>query len=290
MNNQYFTPPQAVLRISGNDRISFLQGLVTQDVSHLVPEFAKWSAILTPQGKYLADFFIIPTKDALLLEVPQAAADALLRLFSMFRLRAEVVIEKTDLAVFYAFADETALPVPASAGRFETIDGHHIFRDPRHVDMGYHIITQKDAGALWLCQRGLSLGLQEHFHHKRISLGIPLYGEDSLPEKTLLLENGFDRLGGISFEKGCYMGQEVTARTKYRANLHKFLYIVESNKPLKAEETRIEQDGREIGELRSHCGTLGLALLRKDAVEKHPHAQVADKQLTITQPFWMRES
>lgn len=287
MNNQYFTPSQTVLRISGKDRIPFLQGLVTQDLAHMTTEFALWSAILTPQGKYLADFFIVPVEDSLLLEVPEAAADNLLRLFSMFRLRAEVSIEKTDLSVFYAFTDETSLPVPSAPGRLENIDGFVVFHDPRHVEMGFHIIAPKDSGDMWLSQRGLSRGMAERYHVLRITLGIPLYGEDSLPEKTLLLENGFDKLGGVSFEKGCYMGQEVTARTKYRANLHKFLYVVEGTSPLQNKGTNITQEGREIGELRSHTGNIGLALLRKEAVDKNPTAMLGNISLTISPPFWM---
>ncbi|MDO5606451.1 MAG: folate-binding protein, partial [Paracoccus sp. (in: a-proteobacteria)] len=169
-----------LLRVSGPDRVEFLQGLVTSDV-HRAPVYA---ALLSPQGKYLADFFIIPDgDDALLLDVAEAQADDLLRRLLIYRLRARVEISADPRKVTRGSG-----PAPEGA-----------ITDPRDPAMGW---------------RGYGLGADDgtDWDALRVERLIPEAGAELVANDSYILEMGFERLGGVDFRKGCYVGQEVTAR------------------------------------------------------------------------------
>ncbi|MDO5529742.1 MAG: folate-binding protein, partial [Paracoccus sp. (in: a-proteobacteria)] len=170
---------RSVYRITGPDRINFLQGLITGDMRRL-PLYA---ALLTPQGKYLADFFVVDEGDALLLDLDAAQADDVIRRLSLYKLRSDVAIEKTDIAVTRG----TGAP-PEGA-----------IADPRHPALGW---------------RGYGVGADDgtDWDALRIEHLIPEAGAELIPNETFILEAGFERLNGVDFRKGCYVGQEVTAR------------------------------------------------------------------------------
>lgn len=260
-------PDRAVVELTGEDRAGFLQGLVSNDVARATPGHAVWAALLTPQGKWLADFFILATPEALLLDCAAAQAEMLAQRLSRFRLRSKVALAaRPDLGVLAGWGG-AAVPEGAIAAP-----------DPRLPEAGWRAI---------LPAAGLLAGDGDYARH-RLSLGLPDGAPDLEPEKSVLLEAGFDELDGISWSKGCYMGQELTARTKYRGLLKRRLVPVDVQGPLPAPGTPIRRGEAEVGEMRSgHAEGLGLALLRLPIL--------GDEALTCGEatlmpriPHWMR--
>ena len=226
--------PRTILRIDGDHRLDFLQGLVTNDVARLSggPVYA---ALLSPQGKYLADFFLVEDGEAILLDVATPLADDLARRLSLYRLRSKVTIERADLTVRRGTgpAPDGALP------------------DPRHPEMGWRLYgtEEGDDGS--------------DFDAIRVAHLVPASTIELIPDETYILEAGFERLNGVDFRKGCYVGQEVTARMKHKTELRKGLarVAVEGAAPV---GTPIKADGKPVGALFTQAGGRGIAYLRFD--------------------------
>ncbi|NVN01537.1 MULTISPECIES: CAF17-like 4Fe-4S cluster assembly/insertion protein YgfZ [Asaia] len=254
---------RSVLSVSGQDRVSFLQGLVSNDVTLADSEKLVWSGFLTPQGRYLSDFFIWHSGDVLHLDVPADHAAFLCTRLSRFRLRADVQIEQTTLAVEALWDGETASDARP---------------DPRLDTAGSRLIAPAESA-------GNAEALTA-YHSHRLTLGLT-DSSDCETEKTLLIEANFDWLNGISFQKGCYMGQELTARTHYRGLVKKRLVPVRSDHTLPPPGTLLMEGDREIGQMRSSVGTHGLALLRREVWSK----DILHEGLTLTpqRPDWFRE-
>jgi folate-binding protein YgfZ len=261
-------PDRAVLEISGEDRLAFLQGLVSNDVTKARADQAIWAALLTPQGKWLADFFLIATGDVLLLDVEAGQLAMLAQRLGRFRLRAKVALRDTsaDWRVYAAWG-EGAVPAGLAA------------RDPRLPEAGWRV----------LAPAGLPTNASaEDYAAHRLALGLPDGSKDMEAEKSVLLEGGFDELNGISWTKGCYMGQELTARTRYRGLLKRRLVPVAIEGPAPERGTPImTPDGAEAGEMRSSQGAQGLALLRLEWLDKGALA-AGGARLTPQPPSWMR--
>ncbi len=212
--------------ISGTDRVSFLQSLISNDVTLLDQQKCVYSCLLTPQGKFLYDFFITETKeDALLLDCEGGERlQSFAKLLSMYKLRADVTIDIEDNIDVYAI-----------------IGTEYGTQDPRHPDMGYRSFEKPEE---------LEESPFEEWDTHRISLTIPDGSRDMIPNKSTLSEGNIDKLNGLSYEKGCYIGQELTARMHYRGLAKKHLQTVKLDAlPEKAE-------------LRSSCGDIGIALIK----------------------------
>jgi folate-binding protein YgfZ len=261
-------PDRAVLEISGEDRITFLQGLVSNDVTRARADQALWAALLTPQGKWLADFFVIATPEALLLDVEAAQLAMLIQRLSRFKLRAKVALRdaSADWRVHAAWGE--GVPPDGLAAR-----------DPRLPEAGWRVL----AGT------GLPTNASaEDYAAHRLALGLPDGSKDMEAEKSVLLEGGFDELHGISWTKGCYMGQELTARTRYRGLLKRRLVPVAIDGPAPERGTPIlTADGIEVGEMRSSQGAQGLALLRLEWLDKGALTAGAAR-VTPQPPPWMK--
>jgi hypothetical protein len=262
-----FLPGRGVVEVTGADRVAFLQGLVSNDVTPVAPGRAVWAALLTPQGKWLADFFILAEGERLLLDCARAGAPGLVAALSRFRLRAKVALR--DASADFAVHAAWGAPPP---------EGVLAAPDPRLPEAGWRVLAPApllpDAGeAAWDAHR--------------LSLGLPEAG-DLDAGKSVLLEGGFDELAGVSWSKGCYMGQELTARTKYRGLLKKRLFPVTVEGPLPAPGTPVTRDGAEVGEMRSGRDRFGLALLRIEAAEAGGPLACGAAVLIPRIPRWMR--
>ncbi len=241
---------RGVLRIGGAAAETFLQALVTNNVVDIPAGQAVYAALLTPQGKFLHDFFVTPAADgtALLLEMEAPGLPDLKRRLTMYRLRSKV-----EIADVSADWQVLASAEPIAAG-----DGALVYADPRHPDMGHR--------ALW----PVGLALPEisddasSYHARRVALGVPDGSRDIEVEKNFMLEARFDQVNGIDFRKGCYVGQEITARSKYRGNVRKMLMPCRVDGDLPAPGTEITVDGRDVGTVRSGAGTHVIAMLRLD--------------------------
>jgi hypothetical protein len=190
-----------VLELKGSDSRKFLQNLVSNDVYSLNDKLV-YSALLTPQGKYIADFFIVPLKDAIGIDVHVGVAQTLLEKLKMYKLRSDVEIKQGDLSVALGLAK-----APTGA-----------LSDPRHPKMGWRLY-RRDAA---------KFNETVDWTKLRIDYMIPEYGSE-LTGESYILEMGFERLHGVDFKKGCYVGQEVTARMKHKTELKKGLVRVQSD-------------------------------------------------------------
>ncbi len=258
-------PERAVIEVGGEDRVVFLQGLVSNDVAEAAPGRAVWTALLTPQGKYLADFFILADGDRLLLDAERAQVPMLAQRLIRFRLRSKVTIrEAPELLVHVAWdgqPDVAAIAAP----------------DPRLPDAGWRIIATSPLP---------SNANEDDWDRHRLMLGLPDGTRDLEADKTVLLEAGFDELHGVSWSKGCYMGQELTARTKYRGLVKRRLVPVTVDGPLPAPGLPVLRDGTEVGTMRSGRDGVGLAVLRLDALDAD--LACGEARLTTRVPGWMR--
>ena len=259
-------PDRTALEVTGADRVAFLQGLVSNDVAEAAPGRAIWAALLTPQGRWLAEFFIFSDGERLLLDCEAALAADLARRLSRYRLRSAVQIAPASLQVYAAWNGTPELP-----------EGVIAAPDPRLPEAGWRILAE---GAL---PANASAG---DWDLHRLRLGLPDGSRDLETDRTILLEAGFDELSGVSWTKGCYMGQELTARTKYRGLVKRRLVPVSVEGAMPEPGTLLLRDGREIGTMRSGRDRLGLAVLRLDALDGAIEAEGA--RITPRVPQWMR--
>ena len=240
MNEIMPTPDESrtVLRVSGEDSRDFLQNLVTNDIGKLSLGLT-YAALLTPQGKYLFDFFMLEDGDDVLLDIQSAAASDFLRRLTMYRLRASVCVKKTDIVVARGIGKKP----------------NNALADPRHPVLGWRLygsIVRPVATVDW--------------DELRVSHCIPETGIELIQDRSYILEVGFERLNGVDFKKGCYVGQEVTARMKHKTELRKQLKTVAVDGYTEV-GTDITENARIVGTLYSQSGGKGLAHLRLDRIK-----------------------
>ncbi len=262
-------PSRGVLALSGSDTVSFLQGLISQDVTKIGPTQAAYGALLTPQGKYLHDFMLVNAADSIILDCEAARRDDLFARLRRYRLRSAVAIEdrSDELQVFAIFGDrpERVFGLPVLPGAAKDWRGGWIYVDPRIQSLGCRAILPRRDGGVLLRQVGLPEASLSAYDEHRTKLGVPDGSRDIQVDKSTLLEANIDRLNGIDWQKGCYIGQELTARTKHRGLLKRRLLTVRvlgSAVP----GTPIKDGEKVVGELRSVASDHALALLRLDAV------------------------
>jgi hypothetical protein len=283
---------RGVLRITGPDARSFLQGIVTNDVEQATASRAVWSAFLTPQGKYLHDFFLVDSEGGLLLDGERERLADLMKRLKIYKLRSKAEIEDvSDSHAVYALVGDGALPAadlkdqPGAAGPFA---GGVAFADPRLAAAGARAILPVGDAEAALKDAGFETGTRADYDRVRIPLGLPDGSRDMEVDKAILLENGFDELHGIDWKKGCFLGQELTARTKYRGLVKKRLLPVAIEGTPPEGETAITSGDKEVGELRSHVDGWGLALLRLKEIEALPEGglSLGAAKLTPKKPDW----
>ena len=261
---------RGVVAVTGEDRVAFLQGLTSNDVGAVSGRRAVFSTLLTAQGKFLHDFFIAAIGDALLLDCAADRREDLTRRLRMYRLRSKV--ELRDGTEDWAVAAITGADAAARFGLVEPgqatgFAGGLIYVDPRHAGLGLRAILPRADAAQALAESGSEAGDAADYERRRIALGVPDGSRDLVVEKSTLLESNYDTLNAISWDKGCYLGQELTARMKYRGLVKKRLMPVAVDGAAPAAGTPILRDGREVGEMRSSADGLGIALLRLDATD-----------------------
>ena len=261
---------RAVLEVAGEDRRGFLQGLVSNDVERVAPDRALYAAMLTAQGKYLHDFFIAEIDGAFLLDAEAARLADLKRRLGLYRLRAKVTLgengERYCVAAAFGGDALSLLDLPAEPGAAVPFAGGVAYVDPRLPELGARLLLRRGAGLAPLESLGFAVADGAAYDRLRLSLGVPDGSRDLAVEKAILLEAGFEELNGVDWQKGCYIGQELTARTKYRGLVKKRLMPVAVEGPLPAPGTPVMLGDQEAGEMRSGRDGLGLALLRLDAV------------------------
>ena len=268
----YFHKSQrSILRLSGEGTLSFLHDILTASSADLQAGAMQQSCLLSPQGRILFEMFIyhMPTGDVLI-EVDTDQANELRKKLTLYRLRRPITITADNDNGVIAWFDNVAAPA-----------GYTAFKDSRHEDMGYRTIMPKAE------INHLTLGDFALYEARRISLCLPEGAIDLTPNRALMLEAGLDELGAVDFQKGCYIGQEVTARTRYRGLVKKRLMVVQSAHLVPHETLTL--DGRDVGTIHSvapiDTAMVGLVLLKLSAhqavLEENAQLMAADNPAFI---------
>jgi len=281
-------PERGVIELAGPGAREFLQGLITNTMDLVSANRAIYAALLTPQGKYLFDFFVIQKDDSFLIECEAVRLAELVKRLNFYRLRAKVTIH--DASATYQVAacpgpeGLEALDLPAQPGAVRTYPGGIIFTDPRLAGMGARMILAPDA----LAAMPLRHSSPEAYHRLRLELGIAEGHADIEVEKNFLLEANFEELNGVDFKKGCYVGQELVSRMKHRGVVRKRILPVHIEGACPPPGTPIMAEGREVGVLRTGLGTRALAFLRLSALAPGaPALSCSSARLTPHIPGWM---
>ncbi|MGE3334275.1 MAG: folate-binding protein YgfZ [Rhodospirillaceae bacterium] len=278
---------RALVAVGGDDRAGFLQGMISNDMRQVEAGQALWAAFLTAQGKFLHEFFVVPHGDTILLECERARRDDLITRLARYKLRAKVTFAPLDtLEVGVAWGDgaAAALETSETLGTVKARGDGVLYTDPRLAGAGVRFALRPDQTD----QLPLGRSTPEAYDAHRIGLGLPDGSRDMEVDKALLLENGFEELHGVDFEKGCYIGQELTARTHYRALIKKRLMPVAIDGATPASGEALTLDGRDAGEMKSIAGAFGLALVRVDAWRSGGNLTAGAARITPVKPDWMQ--
>ncbi len=240
MPEQYISLNRAVISVSGADSITFLQGIISNDITFLEKQPSIYAYILTPQGKYLFDVFITLSGEKYIIDVAAEDAEALMKKLKMYKLRSKV--ELADIS-----SEFTILWSPAGNG----------VPDPRSANMGKRLLASKSQPA--------SSDLSQ-YHAARVENNIPEGVYDLEKEKSYPLHYRMNELNGVDYKKGCYVGQEVTARTHHRGVVRRTTYTVTANSPLSSGAEVISNE-KPSGRLLTVSGNKAIALLEKEVVE-----------------------
>jgi folate-binding protein YgfZ len=272
-------PHRSVIAVGGPDRAEFLQGLISNDTAKVGPGRAIWAALLTPQGRFLNDMFVVEDDGGtFLIETERERAAALAKKLKMYTLRSKVTVEDRGEAM------EVAVVFGSGAEKILPVAGATAFVDPRLPELGVRVLAPAGQAAATL--PGLDATPLAEYEALRLRLGVPDGSRDLPVEKALLLESGFDELHGVDWQKGCYMGQELTARTKYRGLIKRRLFPVKLEGALPPPGTPVERNGKAVGEIRSGSGDRALAMLQLDAAEGP--LTVEGARLHAERPAWMQ--
>ena len=255
-----FLPDRGVVKVSGEDSRKFLDGLVTTNLKLLKPGFGRFGALLTPQGKIIADFLVTEAPDAhgggLVFDVPLALADTFAKRLGMYKLRAKVTIENLSpqLGVL-AVWDGTPKVKPDLA-----------FEDPRNEQLGWRMFVPEDLVSETAAAIGAELADSEAYEAHRIACGAPRGGVDFIYGDAFPHETNMDRLHGVDFDKGCYVGQEVVARMQYRGTARTRTIQLRLDGSVPEAGLPVTAGEKSVGTMGSSANGLGLALLRIDRV------------------------
>ncbi len=257
---------RSVLAVSGPDAARFLHDVVTADIAGLGDGEATYSALLTPQGKVLFDFFVVKTGSAFLIDCALEQRGALAQRLTMYKLRSNVELAADDdWAIFAAWECR-----PETTGI--------VYADPRDEGLGWRIIGDSVAN--------VDAGL---YHARRIGFGIADSVADIGSGEVFPHEANMDQLGAVSFTKGCYIGQEVVSRMQHRGTARNRFVIVSSDSPLEP-GAEVTSGGRRIGKVTSVAGHQALALVRIDrvasAVDEGEPLTCGKAEVTATAPPW----
>jgi tRNA-modifying protein YgfZ len=255
-----FLPDRGVVKVSGEVARNFLNGLVTTDVAELKPGLAKFGALLTPQGKIIVDFLITEAPaghgGGFLFDCPRALAQALTDKLRFYKLRAKVMVENLS----------DSLGVIAAWGGTPAMQPDLTFADPRAPVMGYRILAPQDLAGKVAALIGANLVESGAHEAQRIACGVPRGGLDFIYGDAFPHETNMDRLHGVDFDKGCYVGQEVVSRMQHRGTARTRTVKIILDGPSPETGASILAGDKPVGTIGSTADNKGLALVRTDRV------------------------
>ena len=237
------------IQVNGSEAKDFLQNIVTNDIEKVTNDSTVFSSILTPQGKYLFEFFILKLKDGYLIECEKKTTQEIIKLLNFYKLRSKVdFIDLSEKYVAAVISLEKFKEISSSANTTNYQDDP-IYIDPRNDKLGAKIISKLENIHLTIKKLNLKIADKEKYYNKSFELGIPQINLDKLKEKIFGIENNLDELNGIDFKKGCYVGQENTSRIKLRNKLRRRILPVKEIAGEILENDIIKYKNSEIGKI-----------------------------------------
>ena len=284
-DNSFFEEKySSIIKVKGPDKFSFLQGIISNDTEILKTKLSLYAAILTPQGKFLSDFILSMYEDNILIEIKSKNLDLIMKKLSMFKLRSSVTFEILNDFKIYLL-NENSLKI------FQKVKFKETFSDPRFDNLFHRVyifgeqkVTELENGDFYSLK-------QDEYKSIRLLHGVPDFSLDAISNKSLLMEMRFNYLKGISWDKGCYLGQEITARMYYRKITKKLLSQVKIKFKTFIDE-KILLNGSEVGFLTSYDKKNGLGYISKNILENYKNEafQSGDSVLSISDPWWSSNS
>ena len=271
---------RGVVAVDGPDAETFLNDLVTADISRAGPGQAVFAGLLTPQGKILFDFIVLRDGDRFLFDLPRNLAADFVKRIGFYKLRAKVTV--ADIS-----ADTQVLAVWGPQG-VPHIDGIAA-PDPRLASLGWRVIAPAGQPPVL---SGFALAGEAEYDAQRISLGIPEGGIDFAFGEAFPHDTDMDQLAGVDFTKGCYIGQEVVSRMEHRGTARRRFVVAQATGALPAAGTEITAGGKPLGTLGAPSGDMALALVRldraKQAIDAGTPIEAGEATLTLSLPGWAR--
>jgi folate-binding protein YgfZ len=250
---------RGVLRVTGEPARHFLHNLVTANIETLTPGHARYAALLTPQGKILADFFVVeaPAADGggFFIDAPKALVPDLAQKLTFYKLRAKVTIEPLD-----------ALSVLAAWDGIGATEYGLDYRDPRLPALGQRVLLPAEVAKEAVADLGAALVDESTYEAHRIALGVPRGGVDFIYGDVFPHDADLDKLGGVDFKKGCFIGQEVVSRVEHRGTARNRIVPVAFDAHAAEDGSPVMAGEKNVGTMGSSAGNLGLAMLRVDRV------------------------
>ena len=277
-------PDRGVVKVAGDGARSFLHGLVTADILDLKPRAARFCALLTPQGKIIADFIVAeaPAGDGFFLDVQRALCVTLVAKLNIYKLRAKVIVE--DLS--------PVLGVLAAWDGSGTTKQGLSYADPRLPALGLRVMLPPHLASEAAAELGATLVDAGPYEAHRIALGVPQGGLDFSYGDAFPHETDMDQLGGVDFTKGCYVGQEVVSRMEHRGTARSRAVPVRYDGAALAAGAAVMAGGRQVGTIGSAAAGHAVALLRLDrvaeAMSRHEPLAAGGVPIHVVKPDWAR--
>ena len=285
-------PDRALIALSGDAARTFLQGLVTSDMTRATPGQALYAALLTPQGKILFDFFIIEDSAGFLIDCAAVQRDDLARRLTFYKLRANVDIAPLDdgRGVYGVFSNDEGAPGFGSAGSVISRDDIIVLVDPRTERAGLRIVGAAAPVRTYAAGMGAGWTGADAYEAHRTALGLADTARDIGSGVHFPHDCNFDHFNGVDFRKGCYVGQEVVSRMHHKTTIRKRMLPVSISGRADDGPLEITADGKPVGTLLSRAGSHGIALVRTDrvqkAVDEGTGLAAGDAAIMLDDPLW----
>lgn len=280
-NKQFYNlKKRTLIKISGKDRFAFFQGIISNDIYHLEKNSSIYSSILTPQGRFIADFFLTNHQDSFLMEIESKDEEFILQKLKMYRLRCEVELLPLKNVSVYLTSNNSIKNITVSNLKYL------IFEDPRFKKFFNRLYVFNHENLVKINIKSIS---QKTYDDLRLQHSVPDFNVDATQNKSLLMEMRFDELNGISWDKGCYMGQEITARMKYRNLMKRKIFKIEIGfkREIKKE---IYNDQEVVGYITSYNTDFGLAYFNLKNINSYFNKKLTsgDSIITPTEVWWSK--
>ena len=292
-NKIYILDDRGLLYIQGDDIKEFLQNIISNDIHKVTDNFSCYASLLTPQGKYLFDFIVLKHKKGYFIDCNKKQINQLYEHLNLYKLRSKVeILNLSNEFVVAAISREKFLSIENSkdeAGFTNKYREDPIFLDPRNKELGARLVVNLEKLYLSLKKLELKSSESDEYYNLSHKLGIPQLDTDKLQNKLFGIECNFDELNGLDFKKGCYVGQENTARIKLRNKLTKRIMPIQTVQGKVKVDESIYINDENIGKiLINNSYPFGLIKFKNDSIDFSKEYTCGSSKIKIIKPSWIK--